>query len=133
MKKKIKWVVVGDGKFDATTLLRHYLLHPAKLVKSHQFISARGSPFLCEVSLLDPEQENCVPDELNYTLAEEGEMYVSFRTTYGENRHYISYGYLPMKISEEALSDNRKLPWQEWLCLLEDTMPFTEVMTMTLI
>ena len=39
------------------------------------------------------------------------------------NLNFYYIGYLPMKLSEEALSDHRKLPWDAWRRVLMNTAP----------
>ena len=84
------------------------------------------------------EERLKLPKDLNYKRAEEGEKYVSFRvinqlqlSTTSCNFSYC--GLLPMKLSDEALSDHTKLPWNTWMRLVEKTMPFAFFMLFKLI
>jgi hypothetical protein len=91
------------------------------------------------------EERLKLPKDLNYKRAEEEEKYVSFRVINQQLQlsairpfptAYNSFSYcglLPMKLSDEALSDHTKLPWETWMLLVERTMPFGEAMLWRLI
>lgn len=84
------------------------------------------------------EERLKLPKDLNYKRAEEGEKYVSFRVInqlqLSTSCNSFSYcGLLPMKLSDEALSDHTKLPWNTWMLLVEKTMPFAFLMLFKLI
>ena len=129
MEKKIKWRAVSEfGPLKRSELrLETYLKDETGTpVHGHQLMTnCNDRTYIADIQICEPELKKEVPDSLGYTLAGEGEKYVLFtiipqiQTTL--NFYYI--GYLPMKVSEEALSDHRKLPWEEWRSMLMSTAP----------